>query len=167
MKHDISLLKEGQELIYNGIKVKIADNNLYCYAGLSGIGNVPHITTYIDDEAYDLFEFGKFTEDDVDWMHDMVYITANNVEWWDNLPLDNLVSLDEIDLPHDIKSLSREDLIDLWGQGVPGSCMLSDYNNDKLVWRDEFYDWVDAYIVTDDGESDNISAEGFADFVLS
>ena len=80
--------------------------------------------------------------------------------------------INEVEPDRDIETLSREELVKLFGQISRGSIYLSDYNNTLGVFCCVVSDWYDsfwAYLVEVFGEEEaekQDTAENFAEYVL-
>ena len=81
-------------------------------------------------------------------------------------------SIDEVEPDRDIETLSREELIKLFGQICRGSIYLSDYNNSLGVFNAVVFDWYEGFwnhLIGVFGEKEaerQDTAENFAEYVL-
>ena len=81
-------------------------------------------------------------------------------------------SMDDVEPDRDIETLSREELIKLWGEICKGSVYLGDYRNSLGVFEYVASDWYDTfweYLSGEFGEKaaeEKDTAENFADYVL-
>lgn len=172
MKEDLSLLKEGTEVVLdNGIKTTIVSNQLL----VSNISNKweeddEKVDTLFSDEYgddYAILDLTKLSENDIDWENDSVFVDESKCKCNDH----GDVYLTDIDIPQDILSLDRDSLISLRQQIVLGSLYLSDYNNDCFVDREVVSQYADAFLNTQRekfGEKmdEHLSGEEFADYIL-
>ena len=81
-------------------------------------------------------------------------------------------SMDDVEPDRDIETLSREELVKLWGQICKGSIYLSDYKNTLGVFENVVCDWYDTFLEYLSGEfgekaaEEKDTSENFADYVL-
>ena len=79
---------------------------------------------------------------------------------------------EDIEPDRDMETLSREELIKMFGQICRGSIYLGDYNNTLGVFNDVVYDWCESFYnhlmeVFGEEEADKQdTAENFAEYVL-
>ena len=106
---------------------------------------------------------GRFTTDE----SDMEFVTLK-----DGKGKVFNASFEDIEPDRDIETLSREELIKMFGQICRGSIYLSDYNNTLGVFNDVVYDWYECsynHLVEVFGEEEaekQDTAENFAEYVL-
>lgn len=78
----------------------------------------------------------RMTSDMIEWKFDYVRIDTSDIPLYLR-DLNEIVNLTDIDLPHSLSDLSRDELIALRRQIQIGSMYLSDFNNDYFIDRDE------------------------------
>lgn len=107
--------------------------------------------------------YGKFNTDDCD----MEFVTLKDE--------DGRIfqaSMEDVEPDRDVETLSREELIKLWGEICKGSIYNSDYRNSLGVFENVVYDWYESfwiYLSGEHGEKEaevKDTAENFADYVL-
>lgn len=82
-------------------------------------------------------------------------------------------SMEDVEPDRDIETLSREELIKLWGEMCKGSLYYSDYQNSLGVFEVDAMAWFESFLSYLSGEYGEIeaeekdTAENFADYVLS
>lgn len=107
--------------------------------------------------------YGQFTTDNCD----MEFVTLKD----ENGRIFQ-ASMEDVEPDRDIGTLSREELVKLWGEMCKGSVYLSDYQNSLGVFENVACDWYDtfwAYLRDEYGEmeaEEKDTAENFADYVL-
>lgn len=80
--------------------------------------------------------------------------------------------MDDVEPDRDIETLSREELVKLWGEICKGSIYLSDYRNSLGVFEyvaSDCYDSFFEYLSGEYGEKEaeeKDTAENFADYIL-
>ena len=106
---------------------------------------------------------GKFTTD----KRDMEFVTLKDEDG-----RTFQASMEDVEPDRDIQTLSREELVKLWGKVCNGSIYLCDYRNSLGVFEDVVYDWYESfwmYLSGEHGEKEaevKDTAENFADYVL-
>lgn len=107
--------------------------------------------------------YGQFTTDNCD----MEFVTLKD----ENGRIFQ-ASMEDVEPDRDIETLSREELVKLWGEVCKGSIYLCDYRNSLGVFEYVASDWYDAfweYLSREYGEKaaeEKDTAENFADYVL-
>lgn len=169
MKKDFELLKKPTEVIYNGIRTKIA-----CGVIVKLLSNyMEDIWDYLTEkypekdfgegEAWDYdprFQYFKYdevgeeyivlsldemSEKDIDWEYDYVLVDTSAFPTYERWTMDSIICLTDVDVAHDIHDLTDEQLKELRGEVCIGSCFSADYNNSFFLDRSELSCYCDSY----------------------
>ena len=106
---------------------------------------------------------GQFTTDE--WDMEFVTLKDENGRIFQ-------ASMEDVEPDRDIETLSREELVKLWGEISKGSVYIGDYRNSLGVFEYVASDWYDTfleYLSSEYGETEAErldTAENFADYVL-
>ena len=107
--------------------------------------------------------YGQFTADE----YDMEFVTLK-----DEGGRTFQASMEDVEPDRDVETLSREELVKLWGEMCKGSMYYSDYRNSLGVFENSAMEWYEGfwgYLVEEHGEDAadvEDTAENFADYVL-
>lgn len=107
--------------------------------------------------------YGQFTTED--W--DMEFVTLKDEDG-----RTFQASLEDVEPDRDVETLSREELVKLWGEIRKGSIYFKDYQNSLGVFEEVAHDWYVSfwmYLSGEHGEKEveqKDTAENFADYVL-
>ena len=107
--------------------------------------------------------YGQFTTEE--W--DMEFVTLKDEDG-----RTFQASMEDVEPDRDIETLSREELVKLWGEMCKGSMYYSDYRNSLGVFEVVAMDWFESfwsYLSGEYGEKEaeqKDTAENFADYVL-
>lgn len=107
--------------------------------------------------------YGQFTTED--W--DMEFVTLRDEDG-----RTFQASLEDVEPDRDVETLSREELVKLWGEIRKGSIYFKDYQNSLGVFDEVAHDWYVSfwmYLSGEHGEKEveqKDTAENFADYVL-
>ena len=107
--------------------------------------------------------YGQFTADE----YDMEFVTLKNEDG-----RTFQASMENVEPDRDVETLSREELVKLWGEMCKGSIYYSDYRNSLGVFENSAMEWYErfwGYLVEEHGEDAadvEDTAENFADYVL-
>lgn len=108
-------------------------------------------------------KFGRFTTN----KHDMEFVTLK-----DRNGLLFQASIEEVEPDRDIETLSREELVKMWGEFRRGSMYFHHYANTLGVFEEVAMEWYEGfwgYLAEEHGEEAadvEDTAENFADYVL-
>ena len=107
--------------------------------------------------------YGQFTADE----YDMEFVTLK-----DEGGRTFQTSMEDVEPDRDVETLSREELVKLWGEMCKGSMYYSDYRNSLGVFENSAMEWYEGfwmYLASEFGEKEaeeKDTAENFADYVL-
>lgn len=107
--------------------------------------------------------YGQFTTEE--W--DMEFVTLKDEDG-----RTFQASMEDVEPDRDIETLSREELVKLWGEMCKGSVYYDDYQNSVGVFERVAHDWYESfwsYLSGEYGEKaaeEKDIAENFADYVL-
>lgn len=190
MKKDFKLLKEGTVIITNnGEKTEIE-----CPYVVKTMGNymndiwdyltklAPELAKTEDypwdcDPRFVKLEYDEFGDDyvvldvsmmkadEVDWDYDYVYVKTDGTSLHQGWMSDRLQCLSDISLPRKISELSHDELVDLRGEIVCGSCWIADYNNSHFVENNVVCNASDFYLELLEEEDEEDTPENFADCI--
>lgn len=179
MKHDISIIQNESEVIYNGVKTTVYP--FVCipvaeYHATRDENSDPTFDHFLCDwfgDEYVALQAWKLTQHDADaigW--DNIYVEINEK------PLHitsryGVYPISEIDTPRSLGDLSFEDALQLRKQVCIGSCYLADFENSFCVDRNDVSDACEAFQCHQEdiyGEYDadnHLTADEFAEFITS
>ena len=169
MKKDFELLKKPTEVIYNGIRTKITGGGVIVKLLSNYMEDIWDYLTekypeedFSEGDAWDYdprfqyFEYDSFgdeyivlnlddmSEDDIDWESDYVLIDNSMIPSYVQ-DLNKIVELSDIDISHDVRELTDEQLKELRGMVCIGSIFLADFNNPFFIDRSELIDYCESY----------------------
>lgn len=169
MKKDFELLKKPTEVIYNGIRTKITGGGVIVKLLSNYMEDVWDYLTekypekdFSDGEAWDYdprFQYFEYdgvgdeyvvlnlddmSEDDIDWDSDYALIDNSMIPSYVQ-DLNKIVELSDIDISHDVRELTDEQLKELRGMVCIDSIYLADFNNPFFIDRSELSDYCEAY----------------------
>ena len=107
--------------------------------------------------------YGQFTADE----YDMEFVTLK-----DEGGRTFQASMEDVEPDRDVETLSREELVKLWGEMCKGSMYYSDYRNSLGVFENSAMEWYEVfwmYLASEFGEKEaeeKDTPENFADYVL-
>ena len=162
-------MKKPTEVIYNGIRTKITGGGVIVKLLSNYMEDIWDYLTekypdedFSDGEAWDYdprfqyFEYDSFgdeyivlnlddmSEDDIDWESDYVLIDNSMIPSYVQ-DLNKIVELSDIDISHDVRELTDEQLKELRGMVCIGSIFLADFNNPFFIDRSELIDYCESY----------------------
>lgn len=169
MKKDFELLKKPTEVIYNGIRTKITGGGVIVKLLSNYMEDIWDYLTekypekdFSEGEAWDYdprFQYFEYdgvgdeyivlnlddmSEDDIDWDSDYVLIDTSDIPSYVQ-DLNKIVELSDIDISHDVRELTDEQLKELRGMVSIGSIYLADFNNPFFIDRNELSSYCETY----------------------
>lgn len=169
MKNDFELLKNPTEVIYNGIRTKIAGGvivkllsnymeDIWDYLTDKYPGKYfsdgdawdydPRFQYFKYDEVgeeYIVLSLDEMSEKDIDWEYDYVLVDTSSFPTYERWTMDSIICLTDVDVAHDIHDLTDEQLQELRGEVCIGSYFSADYNNSFFIDRSELSCYCDSY----------------------